>query len=156
MGKLLDNLRKKHADTPAKANRHALNFLAHKGDIKDALLGGWTAMQVWEQMIEDGMTTMSYATFCRLAKKHITPTMDDVHGIASAPAASAFASSAPKRSQANTATKKAMKPPKKLTEKENLEILKKEAFAAVRSPTPTGPLIGKPKTREEEDRDLFG
>lgn len=81
MGKLLDTLRKKHADQQAKAKRHHLNFLAHKDEITEALKEGWTSKQIWEQMVEDGMTTMSYASFCRLVKKHITPSMNDTDGI---------------------------------------------------------------------------
>jgi hypothetical protein len=50
----------------------------------------------------------------------------------------------------------ARKPAKKLTEKERLDLLKEEAFAAVRPPKPTCPLIDKPKTRQEENRELFG
>jgi hypothetical protein len=56
----------------------------------------------------------------------------------------------------NTPTKKAKPPERKLTEKERLDLLREEAFASVSSKTPTGSLIVKPKTREEENQELFG
>ncbi len=42
------------------------------------------------------------------------------------------------------------------TEQERLDRMREEAFAAVRSKKPVGSLLGKPRTREEERRELFG
>ena len=107
MGKLLDNLRKKQAATSPKTNRHTVNFLAHKDDIAEAMREGWTTRQIWEQMIEDGLTSMSYATLCRLAKKHITSCMDDMddaNGAASFPGTPSRPSPAVTKSRSNSAT----------------------------------------------------
>lgn len=155
MGKLLDNLRKKHAASQSRTNRHALCFLAHKDEVAEALREGWTVKQVWEQMVEDGMTTMSYANLCRLAKKHITPFLINVPGEVPSAEPSSLLSTSPKKSRSNASTKSAKQSEQKLTEKERLDLLKEQTFKAVRAPKSTGPLIGKPKTREEEDRELF-
>jgi hypothetical protein len=155
MGKLLDNLRKKHADDQSTSKRHSLNFLAHKGEITEALQEGWTTKQVWAQMTEDSMTTMSYSNFCRLTKKHITPSMNSADDAVSLAGTSPSLPS-PEKSTKNITTKKDISPERTLTEKERLDLLRKEAFASVRSPKPTGSLIAKPKTREEENRELFG
>ena len=156
MGKLLDNLRKKHADDAALAKRHGLNFLAHRDEIAEAMKEGWTAKQIWEQMTEDGMITMSYGNLCRLVKKHITPSMHSANAVAAPASASPFPSVQQKKSRESTSTKKSTPPERKLTEKERLDLMKEEAFASVRSPKPAGSLITKPKTREEENRELFG
>ncbi len=156
MGKLLDNLRKKHANDAALTKRHGINFLAHKGEIAEALKEGWTAKQIWEQMTEDGMITMSYGSLCRLIKKHITPSMYNADGAESPASISPRHSAQPKKSLENTAIKNSNPPERKLTEKERLDLMKEEAFASVRSPKPAGSLIVKPKTREEENQELFG
>ncbi len=156
MGTLLDNLRKKHADDQAVAKRHSLNFLAHRGEITEALKEGWTSKQVWEQMTEDGMATMSYSNFCRLVKKHITPSMHSANAVDSPTSASPFPSVQQEKSRENTPTKNSTPSERKLTEKERLDLMKEEAFASVRAPKPTGSLIVKPKTREEENQELFG
>ena len=156
MGKLLDNLRKKHAVAQSKPSRHTVNFLSHKDEITEALRQGWTSKQIWEQMTEDSMTTMSYPSLCRLIKKHIIPFMDVVP--VSNPLDSASPSPAPKveKSQVNQSAKKSNQPEKTLTEKERLDLMKEEAFASVRSRKQVGPAIGKAKSREEERRELFG
>jgi hypothetical protein len=156
MGKLLDNLRKKHADDQATTKRHSLNFLAHRDEITEALKEGWTAKQVWEQMAEDGMATMSYSNFCRLVKKHIVPPINDADDAASPADAPPPPPPSRGKSPENITAKKAKPSERKLTEKERLDLLKEEVFASVRSPKPAGSLIGKPKTREEENRELFG
>ncbi len=156
MGKLLDNLRKKHADDAALAKRHGLNFLAHRDEIAEALKEGWTAKQIWGQMTEDGMITMSYGSLCRLVKKHITPSMHNVDAVAAPADASPRHFAQSEKLRENIATKKSNAPERKLTEKERLDLMKEEAFASVRSSKPSGSLIGKPKTREEEHRELFG
>lgn len=156
MGKLLDNLRKKHADQQAKAKRHHLNFLAHKDEIAEALKEGWTSKQIWEQMVEDGMTTMSYASLCRLVKKHIMPSMNDAGDNNLSAGASPPPSNPSTKTPVNQSTKKSNTPGRKFAEKERLDLLKEEAFASVRSPKPAGPLIGKPKSRDEENEELFG
>ncbi len=156
MGKLLDNLRKKHADDQTVAKRHSLNFLAHRDEITEALKEGWTSKQVWEQMTEDGTATMSYSNFCRLVKKHIAPSMRNVDVAASPASASPSPSVKQEKSCKNTSTKNSASSERKLTEKERLDLLREEAFASVRSPKSAGSLIGKPKTREEENRELFG
>ena len=155
MGKLLDNLRKKYAAQQSPAKRHALNFLAHKNEIAEALKEGWTAKQIWEQMIEDGTTAMSYSSFCRHVRMTFTPHMGDGE-IASAsnakPSPSVQARNKIPTEQSTTKSN----PLVQLTEEERLDALKEEAFAAVRSRKPSGPLIDKPKSREEERRELFG
>lgn len=156
MGKLLDNLRNKHATASRKTGRHTINFLAHKDEIAEAMREGWTAKQIWEQMVEDNMTTMSYSTFCRQVDKHIMPAVDCVNSTVPSANASRLPSSAPKKSPANTPAKKVKPSKRELTEKERLDLLKEEAFASVRSSKPSGALIGKPKTREEENEELFG
>lgn len=156
MGKLLDNLRKKHAADQPKSNRHTVNFLAHKEEIMEALREGWTTKQVWEQMTEDGMTTMSYASLCRLVKKHITLSMDVAHGDSSSVSALRSTSPSPAKMRPASPTKKSKQPERELTEQERLDLLREEAFASVRSTRSAGPLIDKPKTREEENRELFG
>ena len=156
MGKLLDNLCKKHADVQGTTKRHTLSFLAHRDEIAEALNGGWTVKQIWEQMIEDGMITMSYGNLCRLVKKHITSSMHSANAVTSPASASPFPSVQQEKSRENTSTKKSTPPERKLTEKERLDLMKEEAFASVRSTKPTRSLITKPKTREEENRELFG
>ena len=153
MGKLLDNLRKKQVTEPSKTNRHTLNFLAHKDDIAEAMREGWTTKQIWEQMIEDGLTTMSYATLCRLIKKHIMPSMDNAHGALLPASASPLPSAPPIKTRANTSTKQINRSDRKLTEKERLDLMKKEAFASVRSVKKTEPLIGPSKPRSRRLRD---
>lgn len=155
MGKLLDNLRKKHAGDQAAAKRHGLNFLAHRDEIVEALKEGWTAKQVWEQMVEDGMTTMSYASFCRHVKMNITLRMDDANDAASLTTEVAPPFGVSKKSPSVSTTKKS-KAPAGMTEKERLDLLKEEAFASVKSRKPSGPLIEKPKSRADENRELFG
>jgi hypothetical protein len=117
MVKLLDNLRKKHAAAQPKVARHTVNFLAHRDEIAGAMKEGWTAKQIWEQMIEDGMTSMSYASFCRHVKTKIMSRMDDADG--SVPSANAYP--APSRTQTetreNTAAKKSSAPAKKSRKK---------------------------------------
>lgn len=156
MGKLLDSLRKKHAAAPIKSNRHTLNFLAHKNDIAEAMREGWTAKQIWEQMTDEGMTTMSYATCCRLVKKHIMPSMGNANGTAHSAGASPLPSGPLEKAQANSSAKKSKRPVENLTEKERLDLLREEAFASVRAARQADQLIGKPKSREEENRELFG
>lgn len=156
MGKLLDNLRKKHADDVAMAKRHTLNFLAHKDEIAEALKEGWAVKQVWEQMTEDGMTVMSYGSLCRLIKKHITSSMRNADAVASPAGASPRPSVPSEKSLDNAATKESNLPERKLTEKERLDLLREEAFASVRAKKPAGPLIVKPLSKEEEHRKLFG
>ena len=151
MGKLLDNLRKKHAATKSRAGRHAVNFLAHKDEITEALRDGWNAKQVWEQMTEDGMTTMSYSTFCRHVDKYVMPSMEIPNGTNLSADASPSRSSSAKKASTNSAARSINTPKKEPTEKERLDLMKKKAFESVRSPKPAGPLIGKPKTREEEN-----
>lgn len=156
METLLDRLRKKHANDDARKNRHAINVLAHRDEIIAALSEGWSARKIWALMIEDNMTTMSYASFCRHVKKSIMPHLQS----AVLPKTETLVESVPheKRQQA-AATQKITQPSApvpKLSEKERLDALKEEAFAAVRSRKPAGPLITKPKTREEEYRELFG
>jgi hypothetical protein len=155
MGKLMDDLRKKHAAAFPKARRHALNFLAHKDEIEEAMREGFTAKQVWEQMVENGMTTMSYANLCRLVKRHITLAMANVDGAASSVGGHKSSAAAIDKSHEDKATRKGT-PLAKMTEKERLDLLKEEAFASVRSRKSAGPLIAKPKSREEENRELFG
>lgn len=159
MGKLLDRLRKKHAADGAVVKRHSLNFLAHRNEIEEALKEGWTAKQVWEQMTEDGMIAMSYGSLCRLVKKHITPSMLNANAAAFPASASLEPFPSPEKSSQKHAapeTLQATKPLSELSEQERLDRLKEEAFASVRSKKPTGSLIVKPKTREEEHRELFG
>ena len=47
MGTLLDNLRKKHAATQPQTRRHAVNFLAHRDEIAEAML---------EQYVDQGLS----------------------------------------------------------------------------------------------------
>ncbi len=156
MGKLLDNLRKKHAAAQPKAGRHTVNFLAHRDDIAEAMREGWTAKKIWEQMREDGMTAMSYSTFCRHVDRHIMPSIYDAHGAVPAVDAAKSSASSPKKSRMVKPTKEAKAPKKMQTEKERLDLLKEEAFTSVRSAKPTGPLITKPKSPDEENEELFG
>lgn len=156
METLLDRLRKKHTTDDARKNRHAVNILAHRDEIIAALNDGWSARKIWALMVEDNMTTMSYASFCRHVKKSIMPHLQS----AALPKTEAPAAlRAVEKVKTKIATQKT-KPPSasqhKLSEKERLDTLKEEAFAAVRTRKPTGSLIEKPKTREEENRELFG
>lgn len=156
MGKLLDSLRKNRASKQATSKRHSLVFLVHQGDIREALQSGWTAKQIWEQMCEDGMTAMSYATFCRLVKKHAIPSLADENR-ASHSSDAAYPLSQPSlKSRNNISTKISTPQERKFSEKERLDRLKVEAFAAARGKKSIGSLIGKPKSREEENQELFG
>lgn len=155
MGKLLDRLRKEYGVQPA-ARRHSVNFLTNLNEIAEARREGWTTKQIWAQMRKDNMTSMSYVHFCRLVKKHITISVDDVHKEIHSANISRKPSPSPEGSLTSTSAKSPNPSERKLTEKERLDLLKEEAFKSVRSPKPTGPLIGKPKSREEENRDLFG
>jgi hypothetical protein len=156
METLLDRLRKKHTKDDARKNRHAVNILAHRDEIIAALSDGWSARKIWALMVEDNMTAMSYVSFCRHVKKTILPYLQN----AIPPKTEAVVVSGPhEKHQAKIATPKVKPssvPPPKLSEKERLDALKEEAFAAVRSRKPTGSLIEKPKSREEENRQLFG
>lgn len=155
MGKLTDKLKAKHADKDGR-NRHRVIFLAHKADIAEAIREGWSAKQIWQQMLEDGQIAMCYSTFCTLVRREIPATGESKTTDAkerSVPAAPVTSEKPPAKPENQT---KQEAVPDELSEDERLEELKKEAFAAVRSPKSTGSLIGKPKTREEERRELFG
>ena len=160
MGTLLDSLHRKyavkHAAGHSKASRHVLNFLAHKDEVEEAMREGWTVKQVWEQMTEDGMTSMSYANLCRLVKKHIIPSPSVVDVTIPLVDVSSSPSSKVEKPRDNKPAKKSKRPEKKLTEKERLDLLREEAFASVRSRKTGGSLIENPKSREEERRELFG
>ena len=151
MGKLTDKLKAKHADKGGR-NRHRVNFMAHKTDIAEAIQEGWSVRQIWQQMLEDGQIAMCYSSFCAYVRR----------GIASESGADAKGRQATPPAGGNTLSEKPAtrtKPDealKNLPEKERLEILKNEAFAAVRSKKPAGSLLVKPKSREEEHRELFG
>lgn len=154
MGKLVEKLRKNFPSSEAKQKRHRVNFLAHKADIIEALLEGWSAKQIWTQMVEECMTAMSYSSFCAHIRKEINPTLEIN---TEAPAKRSPESS---RRQPAAKHKKRQDPSteelKGLPESERLELLRNEALASVRAPKPSGPLIGAPKSREEENRELFG
>jgi hypothetical protein len=156
METLLDRLRKKHTKDDARKNRHAVTLLAHWDEIIAALNDGWSARKIWALMVEDNMTTMSYASFCRHLKTKIMPYMDDADGTVPAIRKSVSPSSGREKYQSESPTKKSNTPTKATTEKERLDLLKEEAFASVRSRKLAGPLIAKPKSREEENRELFG
>jgi hypothetical protein len=155
METLLDRLRKKHPKDDARKNRHAVNILAHKDEIVAALNDGWSARKIWELMVEDNMTTMSYASFCRHVKTKITPRMADADGADPLIGKPRTPIAKQDKSTIETATKKGNSSAG-MTEKERLDLLKEEAFASVRSRKSAGPLIAKPKSREEENRELFG
>lgn len=155
MGKLTDKLKAKHVDRGGR-NRHRVNFLAHKADISEAIREGWSAKQIWQQMLEDGQIAMCYSTFCTLVRREIPATGESKTTDAkerSVPTAPVASEKPPAKPENRTNPEEALE---ELSEDERLERLKKEAFAAVRSPKPTGSLIVKPKTREEERRELFG
>ena len=156
MDTLLDRLRKNNPDDNARANRHAVAFLAHKEEIIAALNDGWSARKIWEQMTKDKTVSMCYVSFCRHVNKTIRPRAGGKgHTVGITPVApkprkkSSEAQAAPEASQTPN-------PPVAQSEQERLEQLREEAFAAVRSKKPAGPLITRPKTREEEHRELFG
>jgi hypothetical protein len=110
-------------------------------------------------MIDEGMTAMSYANLCRLVQKHIAPVADTAQSASPLSNASRKPSPSPEKSSPRQATPKALQPEKplsELSEQERLDRMKEEAFAAVRSKTPAGPLLMKPLSREEEHRKLFG
>ncbi len=156
MDTLLDRLRKNNPEENARANRHAVAFLAHKDEIAAALQEGWSARKIWQQMLQDKTISMCYVSFCRHLKKAIQPrTGGAAHTVDSAPA-----TSKPQKkssgTQATTEARQAATPPAAQTEQERLDQLKEEIFAAVRSKKPVGSLITRPKTREEEHRELFG
>ncbi len=73
MDTLLDRLRKNNPDDNARANRHAVAFLAHKEEIIAALNDGWSARKIWEQMTKDKTVSMCYVSFCRHVNKTIRP-----------------------------------------------------------------------------------
>ncbi len=151
MGKLTDKLKAKHADRGGR-NRHRVTFLAHKADIVEAIREGWSAMQIWQQMTEDGQISMCYSTFCTHVRREIPDATGETKP--------ADAKEKPVAPPAGSRGKLSEKPVdrialEELTEDERLEALKNEAFAKVRS-KPVGPLITHPKTREEELRELFG
>ena len=156
MDTLLDRLRKSHPSDNARANRHAVAFLAHKDEITAALNEGWSARKIWQQMTEDQTISMCYVTFCRHVQKTIQPRAGgEGHTVDTAPGAS----KQQKKSSGEHATPEARQTsnsPVSQTEQERLDQLKEEAFAAVRSKKPVGSLITRPKTREEEHRELFG
>jgi type IV secretory pathway VirB10-like protein len=151
MGKLTDRLKAKHADRSGR-NRHRVNFLAHKADIAEAIREGWSVMQIWQQMQEDGQITMSYSAFCTHVRREI-PSESRIANVKARPAAPAASEKPPAKPAPRTKPEVAFE---KLPEAERLERLKQEAFASSRSPKPTGSLIVKPKTREEEYEELFG
>jgi hypothetical protein len=155
METLLDRLRKKHPKDDARKNRHAVNILAHKDEIIAALNDGWSARKIWALMVEDNMTTMSYASFCRHVKTKIRPRMADADGADPLIGKPRTPIAKQDKSTIDTATKKGNSSAG-MTEKERLDLLKEEAFASVRSRKSAGPLIAKPKSREEENRELFG
>ena len=154
MGDLLDKLREAYGSPPA-ARRRDVIFLAHKDEIAEALRAGWTIKQVWAQITKgDANAIISYTHFCRLVKEHITLPTNDVQGEVS-PAAASSSTSSQSEKQINAPAKNPDISEHAPTEKERLDLLKEQTFKAVRAPKSTGPLIGKPKTREEEDRELF-
>ncbi|MDR1612710.1 MAG: TraK family protein, partial [Planctomycetota bacterium] len=124
METLLDRLRKKHTTDNARKNRHVVTILAHRDEIVAALNDGWSARKIWELMVEDNMTTMSYASFCRHVKTKIMLHMDDADGAASAVGKSAPPAYSHKKATRKHSTKKSNIPTKALTEKERLDILK--------------------------------
>jgi hypothetical protein len=126
-----------------------------KDEIIAALNDGWSARKIWALMVEDNMTTMSYASFCRHVKTKITPCMGDADGAALLIGKSRMPIVKQDKLPLDTATKKGNSSVK-MTEKERLDLLKEEAFASVRSRKSAGPLIAKLKSREEENRELFG
>ena len=156
METLLDRLHKKYTNDEARKNRHAVNILVHKEEIIAALSDGWSARKIWALMVEDNMTTMSYASFCRHVKKSIMPHVQNV----ALPKTEAVVVSASLKKREKREPTKTSNPPsapsRKLSEKERLDALKEEAFAAVRSRKSVESLIERPKTREEENRELFG
>ncbi len=152
METLLDRLRKNNPEDNARANRHAVAFLAHRDEIVAALKEGWSARKIWQQMTEDKTISMCYVSFCRHVKKAIPSCRGaDAKGRQATPPADG--STLPEKPAIRTKPDEELK---NLPEKERLEILKNEAFAAVRSKKPTGSLLVKPKSREEEHRELFG
>lgn len=152
MGKLLDSLRKKYCAGNPETKRHIINFLSHKADIEAALNDGLTAKQIWTHMVEEGMTAMSYPSFCRHVRLSIKSTLaNEPPPVSPSSKPRKAAKESPQVKVAKTAT-----PLEQLSEEERLELLKQEAFDAVRSRKPTGSLITKPKTREEERKELFG
>ena len=156
MDTLLDRLRKNNPEDNVRANRHAVAFLAHKDEIAAALKEGWSARKIWQQMSQDKTISMSYVSFCRHVKKGIqSRARSQSHAIDSAPTASRQQKKSLK-SHATPEARQAATPPAAQTEQERLDQLKEEAFAAVRSKKPVGSLITRPKTREEEHRELFG
>jgi hypothetical protein len=156
METLLDRLRKNNPEDNARKNRHAIAILAYRDEIIAALKDGWSARKIWQQMVADKTTAMSYVSFCRHMKKTILP---DMVG-ASQPPGSAPATSKPPgktaQKQATPEALKAVRPLAELSEQERLDQLRDEAFASVRSKKPAGSLIVKPLSREEEHRKLFG
>ena len=153
MDDLLDKLREAYGSPPAARRRNVI-FLAHKDKIAEALRAGWTIKQVWAQITKGDANVISYTHFCRLVKDHITSPPNDVHGEVPPAAASSLTSSQSEK-QVNAPAKNSDVSEHASTEKERLDLLKEQTFKAVRAPKSTGPLIGKPKTREEEDRELF-
>jgi hypothetical protein len=156
METLLDRLRKKYTKDDARKNRHAVNVLAHRDEIIAALNDGWSARKILALMVEDNMTTMSYASFCRHVKKSIMPHLQSAALPKTEAQAALGAIEEIETKKTTQRAKSPSAPQHKLSEKERLDALKDEAFAAVKSRKSTGSLIEKPKTREEENRELFG
>jgi hypothetical protein len=156
METLLDRLRKNNPGDNARKNRHAVAILAHRDEIVAALEDGWSARKIWQQMTNDKTISMCYVSFCRHMKKIIFPSMGgESQPIGPSPAISK-PQKKPAKKQTTPESKQTPKPAASLFEQERLDQLREKAFASVRSKKPTGSLIVKPKSREEENRELFG
>jgi hypothetical protein len=96
---------------------------------------------------------MCYSNFCALVRKNI-PDEGKTANAKAVPATPPAISEKPPVKPANQKMSDAELA--SLPEDERLEMLKNETFAKVRAPKPHGPLIVKPKTREQELQELFG
>tara|TARA_B110000879_G_C11179553_1_gene517647 strand:- start:3376 stop:3666 length:291 start_codon:yes stop_codon:yes gene_type:complete len=53
-------------------SRHKVTFMAHKNDIDEALLAGWSMKLIWETLKEEEKISFSYKTFRTYVLKFIS------------------------------------------------------------------------------------
>ena len=157
MGKLLDSLRAEQTTTQTDTRKHKRDFLLHKADIAEALRDGWAVKHIWKRMTNEGMTTMSYNNLCQLVQKHIkSPKTAEDDTPSESNKSPILPSSFDNKPQKNTATTTFRQPERELTDEEQREQLREEAFATSKPKTPDGPRIRQPKSKEDELREIFG
>ena len=48
-------------------------FLAHRAQIKQALADGWSVLQIWQTLNQEGIISTGYAAFCKQVNHWIDP-----------------------------------------------------------------------------------